>query len=205
MSDETLTGRQTPAPATDRPAPATATAPQDDPTGRTVHAAEPGTTALPPRSVALLRIALAVVFLWPVADKTFGLGYATPSERAWVAGAPPTQGYLANVSGPAADVFASMAGPVTDWAFMLGMLATGLALLLGIGLRVAACSGVALMALLWVTAWPVAPGSHNPIVDEHVLVAIAVVAMAATRAGDRWGLGRAWAGSGIPGARGWMR
>ncbi len=52
-----------------------------------------------------------------------------------------------------------MASPVTDWLFMLGLLGVGLALLLGIGLRVAAVSGTVLFAMLWLSQWPSAASS----------------------------------------------
>lgn len=142
---------------------------------------------------------MAAVFLWPVADKTFGLGYATPPEAAWTAGASPTAGYLGSLSGPPADLFSSLTGPVVDWLFVLGMLGTGLALLLGIGLRVAAVAGGLIMLSLWVTSWPFAAGSANPVVDQHLVYVAVLAVLALTRAGDTWGLGRAWAGSPVPG------
>ena len=33
---------------------------------------------------AALRIVLGFTFFWAFLDKVFGLGYATPSERAWI-------------------------------------------------------------------------------------------------------------------------
>lgn len=169
----------------------------------------PGTTPSPVvtlaaarRALAVLRIAISLVFLWPVLDKTFGLGYATPTERAWLNGGSPTQGYLSSISGPFADTFGALAGPVTDWLFMLGMGATGLALLLGVGTRVAAVSGTLLMALLWATTWPVAAGSTNPVVEDHVVTALVVIVVALTRAGSTWGLGGVAERVGVPA---WMR
>lgn len=153
-------------------------------------------------ALAVLRIAISCVFLWPVLDKTLGLGYATPSERAWLNGGSPTTGYLSSLEGPLSGPFVEMAGPATDWLFMLGMGLTGLALLLGVGTRVAAVSGTLLMALLWVTTWPVAAGSNNPVVDDHVVTALVVVVVALTRAGETFGLGRVAARVGVPG---WMR
>ncbi|MFD6177902.1 MULTISPECIES: DoxX family protein [unclassified Isoptericola] len=157
------------------------------------------------RALALCRLLLAGVFLWPVADKTFGLGYATPAERAWVSGSSPTAGYLGSIESPLAAGFATLSGPAVDWLFMLGMLGTGLALLLGIGLRVAAVAGGLLMLSLWASVWPFAAGSQNPVVDQHLLYAALLVALALTRAGDTWGLGRAWAASPVPGSAGWLR
>jgi len=140
-----------------------------------------------------------------VADKSFGLGYATPAERAWVEGSSPTTGYLGSIQSPLADTFGAMASPVTDWLFMLGMLGTGLALLLGIGLRVAAVAGGLLMASLWLSVWPFASGSQNPVVDQHLVYIALLAALALTRAGDTWGLGRAWASSSLPGTSTWLR
>ncbi|GAB6937234.1 DoxX family protein [Isoptericola variabilis] len=157
------------------------------------------------RALALCRILLAVVFLWPVADKTFGLGYATPGERAWIAGNSPTAGYLGSIESPLAGGFAALSGPAVDWLFMLGMLGTGLALLLGIGLRVAAVAGGLLMLSLWLSTWPFAAGSQNPLVDQHLVYTALLAALALTRAGDTWGLGRAWAASPVPGSASWLR
>lgn len=157
------------------------------------------------RALALCRLLLAVVFLWPVADKTFGLGYATPGERAWIAGSSPTAGYLGSIESPLAGGFAALSGPAVDWLFMLGMLGTGVALLLGIGLRVAAVAGGLLMLSLWLSTWPFAAGSQNPLVDQHLVFTALLAALALTRAGDTWGLGRAWAASPVPGSASWLR
>jgi thiosulfate dehydrogenase (quinone) large subunit len=157
-------------------------------------------------ALALTRIGTAVVFLWPFTDKLVGLGYATPRERAWLAGGAPTQGYLENgAQGPLASTFAAMASPVTDWLFMLGLLGVGLALLLGIGLRVAAVSGTVLFAMLWLSQWPLAAGSTNPVVDDHVLVILLLAVLATTLAGDTWGLGRRWAALPLVRRAAWLR
>lgn len=173
-------------------------------TAPTTPLTTPDTTAA--RMLALCRILLGVVFLWPALDKSFGLGYATPPEAAWLlTGTSPTAGYLGHVTGPLGGFFGGLANPVSDVLFVAGMAATGLALLLGIGLRVAAVSGALLMGLLWLSAWPFTPGSTNPVVDTHVVYGTLGVTLAVARAGDVWGLGRAWADSGVPGSRTWLR
>ncbi|MEV4569763.1 hypothetical protein AB0K12_38895 [Nonomuraea sp. NPDC049419] len=43
---------------------------------------------------AAARIAIGWIFLWAFLDKTFGWGFATPSDRAWIAGGSPTTGFL---------------------------------------------------------------------------------------------------------------
>ncbi|WP_433293993.1 hypothetical protein ACQP2F_31975 [Actinoplanes sp. CA-030573] len=76
---------------------------------------------------------------------------------------------------------------------MLGLLGIGVALILGIGLRIAAGAAVAMMALMWLAEWPLAKGSANPITDYHFIYAVGAVVVALTYAGHTWGLGKWWA------------
>ncbi|WP_436536944.1 hypothetical protein [Actinoplanes sp. HUAS TT8] len=164
---------------------------------RLEHVEAPGAmlTKAAAKTLAVLRVTTGFVFLWAFLDKTFGFGYATPSAKAWINGGSPTKGFLSGVeAGPLKGLFHSLAGsPFADWAFMLGLLGIGLALILGIGLRIAAVSAIAMMALMWAAEWPLAGGSSNPVVDYHVIYAVTGVALALTYAGHTWGLGRWWA------------
>src|SRR3954464_4008410 len=83
------------------------------------------------RALAVLRVALGFVFLWAFLDKTFGFGSATPAAKAWINSGSPTKGFLASVdAGPFQSFFHIIAGtPVANWAFMLGLLGIGLALM----------------------------------------------------------------------------
>ena len=170
----------------------------------------PGETASAPTAAAgvgvvalnLLRLALGVEFLWAFFDKTFGLGYATPGERAWIHGASPTDGFLSGVSaGPLHGVFNNLAGnPLIDWLFMLGLLGIGTALILGVALRAAAASGTLLLAMMWLATWPPATiagnqptGSNNPLVDDHVISALALIVVGVYAAYSAGYLGRWWA------------
>jgi thiosulfate dehydrogenase [quinone] large subunit len=153
--------------------------------------------------LAGLRFATGFVFLWAFLDKTFGLAYATQSEGAWINGGSPTEGFLNGVAvGPLESTFHAWAGDAwADWLFMLGLAGVGIAVIAGIGLRLAALSGTVLMALMWAAEWPLARHtstgelsmSNNPLVDFHVIYALALIAVAVTHAGDRWGFGRLWA------------
>jgi thiosulfate dehydrogenase [quinone] large subunit len=163
------------------------------------------TTAVGAReaSIAALRIGAGFIFLWAFLDKTFGLHYSTASSKAWIHGGSPTKGFLSHVSvGPFQSAFHSMAGNAfVDWLFMLALLGIGTALVLGVGLRIAAVSGVLLVATMWFAVYPpaqytsagTATSSVNPLVDDHVLEALALVAIAAFGTASRLGLGAAWA------------
>lgn len=141
--------------------------------------------------IALIRVSLGWVFLWAFLDKLFGLGHETPSDRAWINGGSPTEGFLANApAGPFKGVFNDLAGAAwADWLFMIGLAAIGTALVLGIGMRIAAGAGVLLLVLMWAA---VLPPENNPFMDDHLIYALVLVLLAAVNAGRAFGLGRAW-------------
>ncbi len=134
------------------------------------------------KALAVTRIALGWVFLWAFLDKTFGLGFATSAEKAWVNGGSPTTGFLkmgVNPDSPFAGFFNSLAGQGwVDWLFMLGLLGIGLALVLGIGLRIAAVSGTALLVMMWAASIPL---ENNPVVDDHIVYALVLWVLAFSR------------------------
>jgi thiosulfate dehydrogenase (quinone) large subunit len=138
-----------------------------------------------------LRIALGWVFLWAFLDKTFGLGFATEKEAAWTEGGSPTEGFLAfGTKGPFADFYQGMAGAAfADWLFMIGLLGIGLALILGIGMRIAAAAGGLLLVLMWTAA--LLP-ENNPFMDDHLVYTGLLVGLALARAEDTLGLGKTW-------------
>ncbi|MET7380664.1 DoxX family membrane protein [Streptomyces sp. NPDC005526] len=172
-------------------------------------------TATGAYALAGLRVLLGFVFLWAFLDKTFGFGYATPSGKGWIDGGSPTKGFLGSVAaGPMESTFHDWAGAAwADWLFMLGLLGIGVALIAGIGLRLAAVAGTVMMALMWMAEWP--PAQHlsdgspsmstNPFADYHLVYALALIALAATGAGATWGLGRLWARLPFVGRNRWLR
>ncbi len=115
-----------------------------------------------------LRILMGWLFLWGFLDKLFGLGYSTPSNSAWINGGSPTAGYLKFAAGGIFQGFYnSISGNgVIDWLFMLALLALGVALILGIGMRIAAYEETLFLLLLWSSH---VPPVDNPIIDEHII------------------------------------
>ena len=140
--------------------------------------------------LGVLRIAMGWYFLWAFIDKTFGLGYATPSDNAWIDGGSPTTGFLGGAEGPFGDIFNDMAGSAAwDWLFMIGLLGIGLALILGIGMRIAAVSAALLLVLMFAAALPLVT---NPVIDSHLTEALTIIALAMLGAGNYLGFGQAW-------------
>ena len=164
-----------------------------DTTATATHTAASSTHeySAPVRFLAgLSRISLGWVFLWAFLDKTFGLGYATPSENAWLEGGSPTTGYLSGVDGTFADFFNDMAGQGwADWLFMIGLLGIGVALVLGIFVNIAALSGTVMLFLMWMAALPL---ENNPFLDDHLVYGAVLILLALMGAGRWLGLGAMW-------------
>ncbi|MFA6076456.1 MAG: hypothetical protein WC735_00035 [Candidatus Paceibacterota bacterium] len=126
-----------------------------------------------------LRFVMSFIFLWAFFDKTFGLGFATTAEKAWIHGGSPTTGFLSfGVKGPFTEIFHSLAGvAVVDWLFMLGLLFIGLTLLFNKYVLWGAIAGIIMMLLMWLAVlFP----ENNPIIDEHIVYAL-VLALFAIR------------------------
>jgi thiosulfate dehydrogenase [quinone] large subunit len=165
--------------------------------------------------MALLRVSLGFVFLWAFVDKLIGLGYSTSAERSWLTGGSPTNGFLGHVAvGPFESLFHSWAGMAwADLAFMVGLGAVGVAVILGVALRMSALAGGVMMLLMWAAEWPLArftsageaSGSSNPLIDYHIIYALSLAVLALLAAGNTWGLGKRWAALPIVRDRGWLR
>jgi thiosulfate dehydrogenase (quinone) large subunit len=153
--------------------------------------------------LAGIRIALGWVFLWAFVDKVFGLGLATASAKSWVNGGSPTKGFLSSATGPFAGFYHSIAGTgLVNVLFMAGLLVVGVALILGIGMRLAAAGGAVLTVLMWTA---VLPPASNPFIDDHLIYAAVLIVLALLGAGNTLGLGRVWAASPLVRRVAWLK
>ena len=161
-----------------------------------------------------LRLAIGFEFLWAFLDKTFGLDYHTASAKAWIHGGSPTTGFLSGVNvGPMQGTFHSLAGvTAVDWLFMLGLLGVGVALILGVALRPAAISGCTMLAMMYVASWPFAKmgggqptASTNPIIDDHIVSFMALVAIGAFAALSVGIISRRWSALAFVRSHSWLR
>lgn len=154
-------------------------------------AAEAAASTWAAHTLAVVRVGIGWTFLWAFLDKTFGLGFATENADAWIRGGSPTNGYLSFATrGPLAEFYQSFAGAMwADWLFMIGLAGIGIALTLGIGMRIAAVSGAAMLIMMWSAAlWP----ENNPFMDDHLIYAMVLGALAFSDSGATWGLGTWW-------------
>jgi thiosulfate dehydrogenase (quinone) large subunit len=152
-------------------------------------------------TLAVTRLSLGWVFVWAFLDKTFALGFHTGYDQegnldrfgdaAWIHGGSPTEGFLKfGADGPFKGIYNEIAGATwADWLFMLGLAGIGLALMLGIGMRIAAAAGALLLVMMWSV---VLPPENNPFMDEHIVYAFVLVVLALTAAGRTLGLGKFW-------------
>jgi thiosulfate dehydrogenase [quinone] large subunit len=138
-----------------------------------------------------IRLSLGWIFLWAFLDKLFGLGHETKTAQAWIHGGSPTYGFLKKgAAGPFADFYHGIAGATwADWLFMLGLAGIGTALVLGIAMRIATASGALMLVLMWSV---VLPPANNPFMDDHLVYALVLIALALMGAGRFVGLGGIW-------------
>lgn len=167
--------------------------------------AAPADSALP-IAIGVTRMLMGFYFLWAFFDKVFGLGFATPAEGAWINGGSPTMGFLAHgtAESPFAGVFTAIAGnPVVDWLFMLGLLGVGAALLFGVGVRLGAIAGAAMLFLMYLAQFPLTlTGATNPLLDSHIIdMGIMAIAFFAVP-GQRLSFARPWRT--VVGRRTWL-
>ena len=169
--------------------------------------------------LSITRIAIGFTFLWPFFDKLFGLGFSTCRDKetgtveymcdaAWINGARMTEGYLGSSTGPFADFFKNLGTMAwTDWPYMIGLLGIGLALMLGIGTKVAMWAGSLMLGMMYLShSWPGEGGNTtNPFVDDHMIYIFAIIGIVLVElVHQSIGLGTWWRKLGIVKKWGWL-
>jgi thiosulfate dehydrogenase [quinone] large subunit len=165
--------------------------------------AEPRSATAARCTLAGIRMMLGFIFLWAFLDKMFGLGFATASAKSWLNSGNPTAGFLGSSKGPFSGFFHAIAGTTfANVMFMGGLLAIGTALILGIGMRLAAAGGALLTVMMWAA---ILPPTSNPIMDDHLIYAAGLIVLALLDAGNTAGLGRPWASTALVQRAPWLK
>ena len=84
---------------------------------------------------------------------------------------------------------------------MLGLICIAVALLLGVGMRIAAVSGAVLLVLMWSASFP---PSDDLFMDNHIVYAIVLLGLAVVGAGSTPGLGRWWTNTSLVRRHSWL-
>lgn len=152
-----------------------------------------------------LRLLLGWSFLWAFLDKMFGLGFGTcrgespegarlasidyVCSASMIKGGSPTFGFLTYAT-PASHLgglfdWMPSSGPdtigVADVLFMAALLLGGVALMLGVGTRIAAIGGAVLMLFMFLASevWP----ENNPVNSSHIIEMVAFLGIASVGPG----------------------
>jgi len=176
---------------------------------------DPGGRVIVPRGAAntagLLRIGLGLLYLWAFVSQGFGVVYANSvtnsagqatsygwhfshdASLGWITSGfthSPTAPFIASTHGPLAFISQNLPTGVDDFGWMLALGGLGIALTLGIAMRIAGWGGFALNIMLWFSLFP---PSTNPVIDgEHMAFAFGILLLMFLHAGNRFGLGRWW-------------
>jgi|LSQX01.3.fsa_nt_gb thiosulfate dehydrogenase [quinone] large subunit len=144
--------------------------------------------------LAIVRILLGFMFLWAFLDKLFGLGFSTTAADAMINGGSPTKGFLmygTDILSFLADIPGLIS--VLDVVLMAAFLLLGIALILGIGMKIAAAGGTVLLLMMYISLFPFTKsGSTNPLIDYHVIYIFLLWALCLSNSGDVLGLGKWW-------------
>jgi len=72
-------------------------------------------------------------------------------------------------------MFTSMAGNAFwDWLFMAGLLGIGIALVFGIGMKIAGYAGALLMFFMFIATFQ---PENNPLIDDHIIYGLVIIGL----------------------------
>ena len=126
-------------------------------------------------SLSALRILIGWIMLWPFFDKLLGLGFETPSGGALIDGVSPSSYVLYVTDGIFKGLYEALAGNgIADALMMLGLLVLGVTLILGIASKLTTVATSLFMFIMYTLH---VPPQDNPIIDYHILLIVALVAI----------------------------
>jgi thiosulfate dehydrogenase [quinone] large subunit len=162
-------------------------------------------------TAGLLRLGLGLLYLWAFISQGFGVIYTNSVTNAagqvtsygwhfsynaslgWISSGfthSPTAAFIGSTHGPLAPIAQNLPTGVDDFGWMLALGGLGIALTLGIAMRIAGWGGFLLNIILWFSLFP---PSGNPVIDgEHMAFALSLLLLMFLHAGNRFGFGHWW-------------
>ena len=117
-------------------------------------------------ALAVLRIMIGWLFLWPFFDKLFGLGFQTEPGQGIVDGGSPSAPVEFMTKGPFEGLFKAIAGNgFIDFLMMAALLILGLTLMLGFASKLTTIGASAFVLIMFCIELP---PLDNPIYDYHI-------------------------------------
>ena len=117
-------------------------------------------------ALAVLRIMIGWLFLWPFFDKLFGLGFQTEHGKGMIDGGSPSSYVEYMTRGPFEAVFKAIAGNAfIDYLMMAALLILGITLIFGIASKLTTIGASAFVLIMFCIALP---PTDNPIYDYHI-------------------------------------
>jgi thiosulfate dehydrogenase [quinone] large subunit len=126
------------------------------------------------RILAVFRILLGWIMLWPFFDKLLGLGFSTPAGQGVIDGGSPSSFVIYVTDGLLKDFYTSIAGNgIVDVIMMLGLLVLGITLITGIAAKLTTIGMTAFLLIMWSL---VLPPTDNPVIDHRIILAVGLIA-----------------------------
>lgn len=140
--------------------------------------------------LAVFRILLGWIMIWPFFDKLLGLGFATPRGSGMIDGGSPSSFVTWITGGIFKGVYESLAGnPAIDIILMAALLVLGMTLTLGFASKL---STLGMTAFLLVMYTIVVPPTDNPVIDDHILLAVGMLAVYLLGGFERLSINEKW-------------
>ena len=117
-------------------------------------------------ALAVLRIMIGWLFLWPFFDKLFGLGFQTEHGKGMIDGGSPSSYVEYMTRGPFEAVFKAIAGNAfIDYLMMAALLILGITLIFGIASKLTTIGASAFVLIMFCIELP---PTDNPLFDYHI-------------------------------------
>jgi thiosulfate dehydrogenase (quinone) large subunit len=138
-----------------------------------------------------------IVYKNSVTDATgkvsYGWHFSYDTSMGWITSGfthSPTASFTGSTHGPLAFIPQNLPTGLDDFGWMFAIGGLGVALTLGICMRIAGIGGFLLNILIWFSSFP---PNGNPIIDgEHMAFAFGILLLMFLHAGNRFGFGRWW-------------
>ena len=122
--------------------------------------------------LAILRIAIGWMMLWPFFDKLFGLGFETPAGQGWIDGTSPSSFVVYMTDGLFKGLFESLAGNIfIDCLMMAGLLIIGITVTLGFASKLTSIAMTGFLIMMYLIC---VPPTDNPLIDYHITWILAI-------------------------------